>query len=105
MKTNNANVQAASAAALGGQVTSDFLEEVKAMLLAAVDVCEPPGGLQWDEPLFGNDSRLDLDSLDGLQLSVAIQKAYGIRMADSKELRRALASLTVLAHYIAAHKK
>ncbi len=82
-----------------------LLKEVQALLLHAVDAIEPPGGLRLDEPLFGPDSRLDLDSLDGLQLSVAIQKRYGIRMADSKDLRRALASLTVLASYIATHRK
>src|SRR5450759_4367054 len=82
-----------------------FLEEVKALLLNAVDASEPPDGLRLDEPLFGPDSRLDLDSLDGLQLSVAIQKRYGIRIADSKDLRRALASLTSLASYIATHRK
>jgi acyl carrier protein len=82
-----------------------FLEEVKALLLNAVDASEPPGGLRLDEPLFGPDSRLDLDSLDGLQLSVAIQKRYGVRMADSKDLRRAMASLTILAGYIATHRK
>ena len=74
------------------------------MLLQAVGAQEPSGGLRLDEPLFGPDSRLDLDSLDGLQLSVAIQKRYGIRMADSKELRRALVSLTVLSRYIASHR-
>jgi acyl carrier protein len=82
-----------------------FLNEVKALLLNAVDAKEPLDGLSHDEPLFGPESRLDLDSLDGLQLSVAIQRQYGIRMADSKDLRRALASLTVLASYIAAHRQ
>jgi acyl carrier protein len=82
-----------------------FLEEIKVLLLNAVDAKEPPGGLSDAEPLFGPESRLDLDSLDGLQLSVAIQKQYGIRMADSKDLRRALGSLTVLASYIAARRK
>lgn len=86
-------------------VDAAFLEEVKALLLRAVDAQEPPGGLQANEVLFGPDSRLDLDSLDGLQLSVAIQKRYGIRMADSKDLRRALASLEVLTRYIATHRK
>lgn len=86
-------------------IDATFLDEVKSLLLSAVDAQEPNGGLHPDEPLFGPDSRLDLDSLDGLQLSVAIQKRYGIRMADSKDLRRALASLTVLARYIATHRK
>jgi len=86
-------------------LTPEFVEEVKTLLLQAVDASEPSGGLRVDEPLFGVDSRLDLDSLDGLQLSVAIQKRYGIRLADSKDLRRALTSLTTLASYIATHKK
>ena len=75
------------------------------MLFAAVDKSEPDAGLRDDEPLFGPESRLDLDSLDGLQISMAIQKKYGIRLADSKDLRRALVSLITLADYIEAHKK
>ena len=82
-----------------------FMDEVKALLLSAVDKPDPAGGLRPDEPLFGPGSRLDLDSLDGLQLSVAIQKRYGIRMADSKDLRRALESLKTLTSHIAKHKK
>jgi acyl carrier protein len=79
-----------------------FLNELKAHLLAAVDKDEPAGGLRDDEPLFGTESRLDLDSLDALQISMAIQKKYGVRMPDSKETRRALASLTTLAEHLRA---
>ncbi|MBL8451271.1 MAG: acyl carrier protein, partial [Zoogloea sp.] len=50
--------------------------------------------------LFGPDSRLQLDSLDALQVSMAIQKRYGVRMPDSKETRRALASLATLAAHL-----
>ena len=75
------------------------------MVLAAVDKTECSHGLRDDEPLFGEESALDLDSLDGLQISMAIQKHYGIRMADSKEMRRVLTSLITLADYIEANKK
>lgn len=85
--------------------TTTFCAEVKALILDAVEKSEPADGLRDDEPLFGAGSRLDLDSLDGLQISMAIQKRYGIRMADSKDVRRALASLITLADYIEAHKK
>jgi acyl carrier protein len=85
--------------------TPAFRAEVKEMILAAVEKNEPGDGLRDDEPLFGEGSRLDLDSLDGLQISMAIQKQYGIRVTDSKEMRRALASLITLAGYIEAHKK
>jgi acyl carrier protein len=61
----------------------------------------PAGGLDPDEPLFGPDARLDLDSLDALQLSMAIQQRYGVRMPDSKETRRAFGSLAHLAQFLA----
>ena len=85
--------------------TTAFRAEVKALILAAVEKNEPGNGLRDDEPLFGEGSRLDLDSLDGLQISMAIQKRYGIRMADSKDVRRALASLNTLTGYIEARRK
>ncbi len=77
-----------------------FRAELKALILAAVDKDEPEGGLSDDEPWFGDDSRLGLDSLDALQISMAIQKKYGVRMPDSKDTRRALVSLVALAEHL-----
>ena len=78
-----------------------LIAELPAVLLAAVERPEPPGGLREDEPLFGPDARLDLDSLDALQLSMALQKRYRVRLTDSKETRRIFANLASLADYIA----
>ncbi len=77
-----------------------FLQALKQLILEAADKTEPAGGLGDDEILFGPDSRLQLDSLDALQVSMAIQKRYGVRMPDSKETRRALASLATLAAHL-----
>jgi acyl carrier protein len=79
---------------------SAFITELKAHLLDAVEKSEPADGLRDDEPLFGEGSRLELDSLDALQISMAIQKKYGVRMPDSKETRRALVSLLALAEHL-----
>lgn len=79
-----------------------FRDALKALILEAADKDEPPGGLDAGEPLFGPASRLQLDSLDALQISMAIQKRYGVRMPDSKETRRALTSLAQLAEHLAA---
>lgn len=81
-----------------------FLAELKALILAAVDKEEPADGLRDDEPWFGPESRLELDSLDALQISMAIQKKYGVRMPDSKETRRALLSLLALAEHLRKHR-
>lgn len=82
-----------------------FRAELKALILAAVEKEEPVGGLRDDEPWFGDDARLGLDSLDALQISMAIQKQYGVRMPDSKETRRALVSLLALAEHLQQQRK
>jgi acyl carrier protein len=49
-------------------VSAEFIASLKAMVLEAVEKDAPPGGLGDDEPLFGPEARLDLDSLDALQV-------------------------------------
>ena len=82
-----------------------FRNELKSMILEAVEKDAPPGGLSDVETLFGPDARLMLDSLDALQISMEIQKRYGVRMPDSKETRRALANVAHLAEYLTARRK
>ena len=85
-------------------VLTPWQEELKNLILEAAEKQEPPGGLRADDPLFGDEAALDLDSLDALQISMAIQQRYGVRMPDSKETRRAMASLAHLAEHIAARR-
>jgi acyl carrier protein len=65
------------------------LEEVDAAALAD------------DAPLIG--SGLNLDSIDALELVVAVEKEFGVKIASSEESRAALASVAHLAAYIRAH--
>lgn len=81
-----------------------FRHELKALILFAADKDEPQGGLTDTEILFGPESRLMLDSLDALQISMEIQKRYGIRVPDSKETRRALSSIAHLAEYLSVRR-
>ena len=52
-----------------------------------------------DEPLFG-DTRLDLDSIDALELVLRLEKEFGIKIGTSEESRRALTSVATLANFI-----
>jgi acyl carrier protein len=56
------------------------------------------------EPLFGSSSKLELDSIDALQISMALQKKYGVTLNDSKELRRVMESVNSLAEFISKTK-
>ena len=82
----------------------DLIDELKALVLDAAEKTAPPGGLTDDELLFGPESRLALDSLDALQVSMAIQERFGVRMTDSKETRRALTSIAHLAHHLSERR-
>lgn len=82
-------------------MTQALINTLKTLILEACDKDEPAGGLLPDEILFGPEARLALDSLDALQISVAIHKQLGVRIADSKDTRRAMTSLATLAEYLA----
>jgi acyl carrier protein len=83
---------------------AELIVELKALVLEAAEKSAPEGGLTDDEVLFGPDSRLALDSLDALQVSMAIQERYGVRMTDSKETRRALTSIAQLARHLSERR-
>ena len=83
---------------------AELVAELKALVLEAAEKPAPDGGLGDEEPLFGADARLNLDSLDALQISMAVQQRYGVRMTDSKETRRALTSIAELARHLIARQ-
>ena len=56
-----------------------------------------------EAPLFG--SGLGLDSIDALELGLAIHKRYGIAMGDSEEVRQHFASVRRLAAFVAGARQ
>ena len=60
-------------------------------------------GIDPEAPLFGEG--LGLDSIDALELALAISKNYGFQLrSDSDENRLIFASLRALSAYIEQHK-
>jgi acyl carrier protein len=60
-----------------------------------------PEDIPDDEPLMGS-ARLGLDSIDALELVVAIEREFGIKIASSEEAHESLASVGRLAAFIRA---
>lgn len=82
-------------------------QELKQLLVVE---CDKEDELEWEsisdsEPLMGNASRIGMDSLDALQMSLAIQQRYGVRIEGATEARKAFTSIDGLAAYILAHQK
>ncbi|AMP00378.1 phosphopantetheine attachment site family protein [Collimonas arenae] len=80
-------------------------EEVKQVIIDVLQLEDmTPADIVTDAPLFVDG--LGLDSIDALELGVAIQKRYGISLsADSAETRNHFASVRTLAAMIASNRK
>lgn len=62
-----------------------------------------PEDINAQAPLFGEG--LGLDSIDALELGLALQKRYGVLLsADSQETRQHFSSVDALARLVAAHR-
>ena len=79
---------------------SDALKlELKELIIETLNLEDvQPGEIDDDEPIFG--SSLDLDSIDGLELVLQLEKKYGVKIGSSEESRKALQSINVLAEFI-----
>ena len=57
-----------------------------------------------NEPLFGGEG-LGLDSIDALELIVALEKRYRLSISDEEIGKRALASINALASFVEEHRQ
>ncbi len=57
-----------------------------------------------DQLLFGPDS-LGLDSVDALQLVVALDRNYGLKIPDPEAARKILQSVNTIAAAVTAHRE
>ena len=62
-----------------------------------------PEDIEPEEPLFGDG--LGLDSIDALELALAISKTYGFQLrSEDKDNRRVFASLRALSQHVAQQR-
>ncbi|ADG93966.1 acyl carrier protein [Arcobacter nitrofigilis DSM 7299] len=79
---------------------SDLKYELKKLIIEECEKeCEVED-IKDDDILFDPESPLELDSMDALQISMALHKKYGMKTTDSKELRKIMVSINTLAKYI-----
>ncbi|WP_420797841.1 acyl carrier protein [Halorhodospira halochloris] len=75
-------------------------QDLKKLIVDATGKPQDPAEIKDGVSLFSKESGIELDSLDGLQISMAIQREYGVRVSDPKQLRRVLSSIESLATFI-----
>ena len=83
--------------------TTELKQEIKRLIVANLMLQLTVEEIGDEAPLFGPGG-LGLDSVDALQLVVALDKNYGLKITDPEEARQILQSVTAMAAAVAEHQ-
>lgn len=83
--------------------TSELHQEIKEVLVEELMLDETTDEIGDSMPLMGADS-LGLDSVDALQLVVALEKHFGLKISDTEAAKGILQSVNTIANAITASK-
>ena len=83
---------------------SGLIEEIKKMIIETLDLEDvAPADIVDGEALFGEG--LGLDSIDALELGLALQKKYGFKVdASASDLQEHFFSVSTLANFVTAQR-
>jgi acyl carrier protein len=79
----------------------DLKRELKQLIINSCGLQDlGPEQIEDGQPLF--QEGLGLDSIDALELAVALERKYQVTIPDETEARRAFASINALSEYLSA---
>ncbi len=83
-------------------MTSDGLRnEIKLLIMETLNINDvTPGEVGDEDSLFGEGNALGLDSIDALEIVMALQEKYGVRIDDKNQSRFILRSIATIAEFI-----
>jgi acyl carrier protein len=76
----------------------DFRGDLKATIVRSLNLPISPAEIKDDAPLFGDG--LGLDSIDALELIVALEKEYDVTFPDLADAVKVFSSVDALAEFI-----
>lgn len=79
-------------------------QEIKELIISSLELEDvTPEDIKDDAPIFGEG--LGLDSIDALELGVAIKKKFNVKLsAENEESKKHFASVNALAEFISAER-
>ena len=83
-----------------GSMDDKLKLELKNIIIEACEKELEPGQIGDTDSLIGLGSKLELDSLDVLQINVALANRYKVRIEDSKHARRVMKNVNALADFV-----
>ncbi len=85
--------------------TKDLKLQLKQMIVETLKLNDVnPAEILDDKALFTGENIITLDSIDGIELIMAIQRNFGVRMDDQNVARDILTTVDSMAKFIVANK-
>jgi acyl carrier protein len=85
-------------------ISPELVSEIKRLMIEQLDLRgKTEADIDDDAPLFG--AGLGLDSLDALQLAMAIEERFGVVVPEGDEGRRVFASVNAIARYVVERRE
>lgn len=83
---------------------NELISKLRLLIIESLQLEDiEPSDIEEEEPLFGNG--LGLDSIDALELVVALEKEFGIIIPDEEVGQEAFASLSALTDFVMRERK
>jgi acyl carrier protein len=84
------------------EIQQDQLKhDIKQLIIDTLNIQEvKPEDVPNDAPLFGDNNPMGLDSIDGIEIIMAVQRKYKVRMDDQNVARFILESINTIAEFV-----
>jgi acyl carrier protein len=86
--------------------TAELKLEIKKLIMQTLSLTDiNPDEVDDEEPLFGGTNALTLDSVDAIEIIMALQRTYNVRISDQSQARFTIRSINSIAEFIVAEKE
>lgn len=86
---------------MGEKVGAELKADIKKMIIDTLNLQDiKPEDIGDDLPLFGGDNTLGLDSIDAIELVMAVQREFKVRIDDQNLAREVLKDVNSVAEFI-----
>jgi acyl carrier protein len=81
--------------------SSELKMEIKKLIMNTLNITDiDPADVDDEKPLFGSNNALTLDSVDAIEIIMALQRTYGIRIHDQGTARYVIRSVNSIADFL-----
>jgi acyl carrier protein len=81
--------------------TEELRHEIKQLIIDTLNIKDvTPGDVPNDAPLFAENNPMGLDSIDGIEIIMAVQRKYDVRIDDQNLSRFILESINTIADFV-----